>query len=147
MKKYKCPFEQLLKNVIGNSKLRPRRRTVKVDETGKQGTAIIPYDETEVSISVEDLKEQFNKQKGKSYGLGYHLNPMDIFEGKNNAAMSVDRIDNNKGYVKGNFVITTRFENLGRRTMPIEKYKRFLKRLKADIRGEERNDSIEKFTK
>ena len=141
----KNPFEQLLKNIIGNSILRPKRRTVTVDESGKTGTAKIPYGETEISITVKDLEDQFKKQDGRCYWLNYKLNPNDIFEPKNNAAMSCDRLDNDKGYIKGNFVITTRFANLGKRTMPTDKFKIFVKRLKSDIRNEIREDSIERF--
>ena len=141
----KNPFEQLLKNVIGNSKLRPRRRTVTLDETGKSGTAKIPYDDTEISITAKDLEEQFKKQDGRCYWLGYELNPNDIFEPNNNAAMSVDRLVNSKGYISDNFVITTRFANLGRRTMTEDKFKVFLGRLKSDIRGEIRKDSLARF--
>jgi hypothetical protein len=59
--------------------------------------------------------------------------------------MSCDRLDNDKGYVKGNFVITTRFANLGKRTMSNRKFKIFMERWKADVRGELREDSIERF--
>jgi hypothetical protein len=141
----KCPFEQLMGNIRGNASLRPRRRTVKLDETGKKGTANIPYDETEISIDVQDLKNQYEKQDGKCYWMDYTLNPNDIFEPNNNAAMSCDRLDNDKGYVKGNFVITTRFANLGKRTMPNRKFRIFMERWKSDVRNEVRKDSIERF--
>ena len=141
----KDPFETLLKNVIGNSQLRPRRRTIKVNEGDNFGTAKVPYGETEVKITVDDLKEQYQKQNGKSYWLGYDLNPHDIHESNNNAAMSVDRIDNSKGYIKDNFVICTRFANLGRRTISTDKFISFIDNLKCDIRKEIRKNSIEKF--
>ena len=139
------PFEQLMKNIEGNASLRPRRRTVKLDETGTSGTANIPYKETEIKITIKDLKDQYNKQGGKCYWMGYKFNPNDIFESRNNAAMSCDRLDNDKGYVKGNFVITTRFANLGKRTMSNRKFRIFMERWKADVRGEVREDSIERF--
>jgi len=141
----KDPFDTLVKNVKGNASLRPRRRTISVKEGETFGTAKIPYGETEVSITSDDLREQYKKQNGISDWLGYHLNPNDIFEPKNNAAMSVDRIDNDKGYIPGNFVICTRFANLGRRTMSADKFKKFIDNLKSDIRNEVRSESVEKF--
>ena len=141
----KDPFEQLMMNIKGNASLRPRRRTVKLDETGTSGTANIPYEETEIKVIVQDLKDQYNKQGGKCYWMDYKLNPNDIFESRNNAAMSCDRLDNDKGYVKGNFVITTRFANLGKRTMSNRKFRIFMERWKSDVRNEVREDSIERF--
>ncbi len=141
----KDPFEQLMMNIKGNASLRPRRRTVKLDETGKKLTAAIPYEETEITITVQDLKNQYDKQNGRCYWMDYKLNPNDIFESRNNAAMSCDRLDNDKGYIRGNFVITTRFANLGKRTMSNRKFRIFMERWKSDVRNEVREDSIERF--
>ena len=44
-------------------------------------------------------------------------------------APSVDRIEDELGYVRGNFVITTRFVNLGRNKYPQDKFKDFLNEL------------------
>jgi len=141
----KDPFETLLKNVKGNASLRPRRRTISVNDGDDYGTAKIPYEETEVTITAQDLRNQFQSQEGKCYWLGYTINPNDIFEPRNNAAMSVDRIDNDKGYIPDNFVIVTRFANLGRRTMDVDKFLSFVDNLKSDIKGEVRKNSIENF--
>ena len=49
-------------NIKGNASLRPRRRTVKLDETGTSGTANIPYKETEIKITIQDLKDQYQNK-------------------------------------------------------------------------------------
>jgi hypothetical protein len=52
-------------------------------------------------ITLEDLLEQWEKQKGVCIYSGVELNhPMDGGDNLNKA--SLDRIDSNKGYVKGN---------------------------------------------
>lgn len=53
----------------------------------------------------------------------YFLNiPFDITMQNNLTAPSLDRIDNSKGYEKGNVRIVTRFENMGRRDTPFEEF-------------------------
>ena len=69
----KDPFEQLMKNIEGNASLRPRRRTVKLDETGTSGTANIPYEETEIKITVQDLKDQYLKTTNTKTGSQKNL--------------------------------------------------------------------------
>tara|TARA_Y100000004_G_C8641095_1_gene297081 strand:- start:41 stop:451 length:411 start_codon:yes stop_codon:yes gene_type:complete len=68
-------------------------------------------------VEIDDvyLEDLFNKQNGKCYWLDTIINPMDAFTPHHPLAPSVDRLDNEKGYVKDNVVITTRFANCGRR--------------------------------
>jgi len=47
--------------------------------------------------------------------------------------LSVDSIDNDKGYVKGNFVICLRLINLGKNQYPSEDFPKIIKQLKKDF--------------
>ena len=69
----------------------------------------------DIGIDYSYLENLFNKQGGKCYWLNTVINPMDVFTSHHPLAPSIDRLDNNKGYVPGNVVITTRFANCGRR--------------------------------
>lgn len=83
-----------------------------------------------IEITWEDLKNQFEAQNGKCYWFDIDLDPLLVFEKGNPMAISADRLDNKKGYVKGNFVISSRFANLGRRDCPEEKFKEIIKSIK-----------------
>ena len=100
MRKGRNPWKKLMSNV-------------KLSAQGRRGapTQLRPR---EVSITEKDLCDQFNKQNGKCYWFDLDINPYDIFKSRYPLAMSVDRLDNEKGYVVGNIVICTRFANLGR---------------------------------
>lgn len=63
------------------------------------------------SISAKDVVDQYNKQQGLSYFLKI---PLDITMKDKLSCVSIDRIDNDKGYTKDNFTLVTRFENMGR---------------------------------
>lgn len=66
-----------------------------------------------IAINEEDLRKQFEKQKGLSDFLKIKIDPMDVFKKWFPLAPSVDRIDNTKDYYPDNIVINTRFENNG----------------------------------
>jgi len=58
----------------------------------------------------------------------YQIDLNEIFVPHSIEAPSVDRWpDASGGYVKGNFVITTRFMNLGRGNYPAKKFKQFIR--------------------
>lgn len=63
------------------------------------------------SITTKDIIDQYEKQQGLSYFLKI---PLDITMKDKLSSISIDRIDNSKGYTKGNFTLVTRFENMGR---------------------------------
>ena len=63
--------------------------------------------------------EMCEKQKRLSYFLKI---PLDFTMSNPLKAPSLDRIDNNKGYEKGNVNLVTRFENLGRGAATIEEF-------------------------
>lgn len=68
----------------------------------------------EITITIDDLKSQWEKQKGKCYWLGIDMSLEDLFVSRSPFAVSVDRIDSSEGYSKNNIVLTTRFANVGR---------------------------------
>ena len=83
-----------------------------------------------VEINWKDLEEQFIKQEGCDFYLpGYKIDLIEVFVAYSPKAPSVDRIEDELGYVRGNFVITTRFVNLGRNKYPQDKFKDFLNEL------------------
>lgn len=89
-----------------------------------------------VEITWEEIRDQFNQQNGRCYWLGVKIDPMDIFDPWNALAPSLDRLDNDKGYVVGNVVITTRYANLGRGRLSADKVAPFVKQLRRLISNE-----------
>lgn len=73
----------------------------------------------EFDLTREYLIELWNKQEGKCARSGV---PMQIESGtrenKNPYRASLDRIDNNKGYIKGNVRFTTHWVNNAKSTWP-----------------------------
>ena len=67
-----------------------------------------------VTITKEDLKEQFLKQDGRCYWFGVPINIDDVYTSNNPLAPSVDRLDNDRDYHKNNIVICTILANMGR---------------------------------
>lgn len=82
-----------------------------------------------VTITWEDLRDQFYKQQGKCYWFGIDLVPDEIFMRGFPLSMSVDRLDNARGYEKDNIVITTRLANLGRGKCSVETFSEVMIRL------------------
>jgi hypothetical protein len=80
----------------------------------------------EIKITKKDLKDQMLKQNNKCFYTGVPLKS--CYNSKHLSrhplAISVDRIDNNKGYILGNFVFTLRGINLMRSNTPIEEFKK-----------------------
>ena len=67
-----------------------------------------------ITITIEDLKELWSIQKGKCYWLGIDMSLEDLFIPYSPFAISVDRLNSENGYHRGNIVLTTRFANRGR---------------------------------
>ncbi|NBN99704.1 MAG: hypothetical protein EBV19_10780, partial [Flavobacteriia bacterium] len=88
--------------------------------------------ELEINISIEDLKEIYNKQNGKCFWFNVSLDINSVLEKGNLLSMSVDRIDNNKGYTKDNIVICCRFANLGRQDCNFDRFKDIIKYIKNE---------------
>ena len=84
----------------------------------------------EIDITWKDIEKQFIKQKGYDFWIpNYKIDLNEVFISFSPKAPSVDRLDENEGYVKGNFVITTRFVNVGRGKCSEKVFKQFIKEM------------------
>ena len=68
----------------------------------------------DITITLDDLKEQWDIQRGMCYWLDIEMSLPDLAVSRSPFAPSVDRIDSSRGYHKDNIVLCTRFANLGR---------------------------------
>jgi hypothetical protein len=108
----KHPWKKLMKNVRESSRSKGYTKRASLS----------------VTITWEDLKKQFEKQDGRCFWSNVPIDPMSVFNIRSPMAMSVDRIDNKKGYTKRNICLTIRFVNLGRRDST---YPQMMKCMKA----------------
>lgn len=81
----------------------------------------------EFEITESYLKEIYARQDGKCFWSGIHMKISDLTCGDLTSA-SVDRLDCNKGYTKGNIVLTTKFFNIGRGNTDKEAFLNFLEK-------------------
>lgn len=82
----------------------------------------------EFDIDVDYILDLYEKQNQKCYWYGIDLEPSPV--SKYPAKPSIDRLDNNKGYVKGNIVISCMAANYGRNSCDVEVFKNFCKTLR-----------------
>jgi hypothetical protein len=68
----------------------------------------------EISITIQDIKEMWEKQEGRCYWTNCTMSLDDLFISHSPFAPSADRLDNKRGYHKDNVVLTLRFTNKGR---------------------------------
>ena len=92
-----------------------------------------------ITITIDDLKELWRIQNGKCYWLGIDMSLEDLFIPHSPFAVSVERLDSNRGYHKDNIALTTRFANRGRGKYDNENFKQRLddlleNRSKEDIK-------------
>ena len=85
----------------------------------------------EYDIDAEYILEVFNEQQGKCYWFGIPLIPS--IKPRSPYQPSIDRLDINKGYVKGNIVISSQFANLGRSTQSVDEFKQFISQLRNSL--------------
>lgn len=78
----------------------------------------------EFSITVDDVKDLYKNQSGRCYWFGVGLEPSLI--PRHPFQPSIDRLDNNKGYVKSNIVLCCYVANIGRNKNNISDWKDFL---------------------
>jgi hypothetical protein len=83
-----------------------------------------------VTITKEDLKEQFSKQDGRCYWFGIPIDINDVYTSNNPLAPSVDRLDNDKDYHKNNIVLCTILANMGRGRCGRKTFKRIMQKIK-----------------
>ena len=92
-----------------------------------------------ITITIDDLKELWRIQNGKCFWLGIDMSLEDLFVSYSPFAVSVERLDSNRGYHKDNIALTTRFANRGRGKYDNENFKQRLddlleNRSKEDIK-------------
>jgi hypothetical protein len=114
--KRKNPFKRLIENV---------RRSARSGRA--KGQLYGRTEPLEVNIDEKYLEWLYNKEDGycpyyKSIGVYKKINMDLVYETFTSLAPSVDRIDSNKGYVKGNVVITFRGINLMKQSNSLETF-------------------------
>jgi hypothetical protein len=78
------------------------------------------------------LLDLFEQQKGLCYWLGIPMVPSAV--NRDPRRPSVDRIDNAKGYVRGNVVLTTMFANMGRSVLDHDSFRTFVTELRQQLK-------------
>jgi hypothetical protein len=103
------------------------KRELKVSENG---IVYREHKEHDIDIDWKYLMDLWQSQNKKDYWFAnYDIELNEIFVPYSIKAPSVDRLDETKGYVKGNVVITTRFANLGRGNFNGDIFREFIKTL------------------
>lgn len=80
----------------------------------------------EHELTDEDVKLLWELQNGCCYWLGVPLSEDAELPDRHPLKPSLDRLDNSKGYIKDNVVITSTFANLGRSNTTVEDFSEFL---------------------
>jgi hypothetical protein len=81
----------------------------------------------ENTLTVDDINEMFENQKGLCYWFKIPLVPSN--KPKHPQQPSLDRLDRNKGYTKDNVVLCCYSANIGRNENDLETWKEFLSQL------------------
>jgi len=87
----------------------------------------------EITLTEDSLLEKFSKQDGKCYWSGLELNEDFNYIKHHPFAISVERLDNSKGYTYENTVLTRRLFNLGRMAFPESDFKNVVKKLQQEF--------------
>jgi hypothetical protein len=82
-------------------------------------------------VDAAHLNALFESQNGRCYWLGVPLVPSASV--RDPRRPSVDRLDNAKGYVRGNVVLTCQFANLGRSSIQADQFQTFIDELKRQL--------------
>lgn len=77
----------------------------------------------EFSITERDIKDLLEQQKGLCYYTGL---PMKIERDNNRYSVSLDRLDNNEGYVDGNVVLCCAAANIMKNDLGLEEFKELI---------------------
>jgi len=88
------------------------------------------------NLTEKYLLELFEKQQGKCYWFNVPMS-LDRIKGfKNPHLVTIDRLDNSKGYTKDNIVLACLTANLGRGNTPVEIWEQFVNQLKLNATRE-----------
>jgi len=124
----KDPFVVLMRNL--------RKGGERVNSNGERIKSNSNSRKKALGISKSLLKKIFKMQDERCYWLGVKLNPEANLEANHPLALSIDRIDNDKGYNINNIVISSRLANLGRGCYSADKMKIICKNLKDQIKND-----------
>ena len=89
----------------------------------------------EITITPEYLHQLYEKQEGKCYWSGLSLKEEHSWIKHHPFAMSVDRLDNTKGYTPENVVLTRRLFNLGRMSFGHDEFKEVVTKLITELKA------------
>lgn len=84
------------------------------------------------NVTPEYIYHLYKKQKGLSY---FFKDELDVTFKNDLLSISVDRIDNSRGYEEGNINLVTRFENMGRNSNTFEDFKNMCDNLKLKFQN------------
>lgn len=84
-----------------------------------------------VDIDIDYINDLFEKQNGKCYWFGVNLIPSP--NKKHPQQPSLDRLNNELGYIKGNVVLSCYSANIGRNDNQYNVWKEFIKQIKPNI--------------
>lgn len=96
------------------------------------------YGLEDINIDEQYVLDLFEKQNHKCYWLGVDLVPSS--EKKHPFQPSLDRLDRNRGYIKGNVVLCCFVANFGRNENTEESWKQFLKKLQMQLNYNQWNE-------
>lgn len=87
-----------------------------------------------LDITYTDLIELYEKQQGRCYWTGIRLDQSYNKINYHPLGISVDRLDNDKGYLKDNLVLTIRLLNLGKNQYDAENFFEIIDILREEFR-------------
>ncbi len=87
----------------------------------------------EITLTEDSLIKKFELQNGKCYWSNLDLNEEFNYTKHHPFAISVERLDNSKGYTYENTVLTRRLFNLGRMAFPETDFKDVMKLLAQQV--------------
>ena len=133
----KDPFKRLLRNVALSAEKGSAGGIIYNALPGKKNKEkrekIYKKTGHPINITIEDLKIQWKKQRGKCWWLGIPMSLEDLFVPRSPFAVSVDRVDSSGGYTPDNIVLTTRFSNVGRGSYDDPGFKRRMRKLIREV--------------
>jgi hypothetical protein len=87
----------------------------------------------EILLTEETLIQKYEEQDGKCYWSGLELDENFNYIKHHPFAISVERLDNSKGYTYENTVLTRRLFNLGRMAFPESEFKNVIETLSKEF--------------